>query len=183
MAHPDVPVLKNTEDEQKACKLQREHKLCASYQVRCMPGQGALWKPSFVYLLVQAHPVVPGVGIWEDNWQAGELQRKCERKASNQLRIKPDQGAQSAYQFMYREVSVKHVCMQAHPNVPVVENMEDIWKVGKLQRERERKAELAAKAQARKKVVESATKAQKITVTSVPKDAREEGNIKACCPV
>ncbi len=83
---------------------------------------------------------------------------------------------------MYGEVSVKHVRMQAHPNVPVVENMEDIWKVGKLQRERERKAELAAKAQARKEVVEAATKAQKSTVTSVPKDAREEGNIQSALP-
>lgn len=83
---------------------------------------------------------------------------------------------------MYGEVSVKHVRMQAHPNVPVVENMEDIWKVSKLQRERERTAELAAKAQARKEVVEAATKAQKSTVTSVPKDAREEANIQAPCP-
>lgn len=43
--------------------------------------------------------------------------------------------------------------MQAHPNVPVVENMEDLWKVGKLQRERQHKQELAAAKEARKAVV------------------------------
>lgn len=41
--------------------------------------------------------------------------------------------------------------------MPVVTNMEDMWKVSKLQRERERKADAAAKAQARKEAVESAT--------------------------
>ena len=46
---------------------------------------------------------------------------------------------------------------QEHPNVPVVTNMEDIWKVSKLQRERERKADTAAKAQARKEAVAAAT--------------------------
>ena len=30
---------------------------------------------------------------------------------------------------------------QAHPDVPVVENMEDLWKVSKLQRERKRRQE------------------------------------------
>ncbi len=48
--------------------------------------------------------------------------------------------------------------VQEHPDVPVVTNMEDMWKVSKLQRERERKADAAAKAQARKEAVESATK-------------------------
>ena len=43
--------------------------------------------------------------------------------------------------------------------MPVVTNMEDMWKVSKLQRERERKADAAAKAQARKEAVEAATKA------------------------
>ena len=30
--------------------------------------------------------------------------------------------------------------VQAHPNVPVVENLEDLWKLGKLQRERKLRA-------------------------------------------
>ena len=47
---------------------------------------------------------------------------------------------------------------QEHPDVPVVTNMEDIWKVSKLQREREAKKDAAAKEQARKEVVEAATK-------------------------
>lgn len=34
--------------------------------------------------------------------------------------------------------------MQAHPDVPVVEKLEDLWKVSKLQRERKRKEEKAA---------------------------------------
>ncbi len=33
---------------------------------------------------------------------------------------------------------------QAHPDVPVVENMEDLWKVSKLQRERKRRQEQIA---------------------------------------
>ncbi len=50
--------------------------------------------------------------------------------------------------------------VQEHPDVPVVTKMEDMWKVSKLQRERERKADAAAKAQARKEAVESATNAR-----------------------
>lgn len=56
--------------------------------------------------------------------------------------------------------------MQAHPNVPVVENMEDLWKVGKLQRERQHKQELAAAKEARKAVVNA-----HVNGTSMQKDA------------
>lgn len=34
--------------------------------------------------------------------------------------------------------------VQAHPDVPVVEKMEDLWRVSKLQRERKRRQEQAA---------------------------------------
>ena len=37
--------------------------------------------------------------------------------------------------------SQSSVCWQAHPEVPVVENLEDMWKVGKLQRERKARME------------------------------------------
>ena len=37
--------------------------------------------------------------------------------------------------------------------MPVIENMEDMWKVGKLQRERKHKQELAAAAKAKEEVV------------------------------
>ena len=43
--------------------------------------------------------------------------------------------------------------MQAHPDVPVIENMEDMWKVSKLQRERKHKQELAEAAKAKEEVV------------------------------
>lgn len=56
--------------------------------------------------------------------------------------------------------------MQAHPNVPVVENMEDLWKVGKLQRERQHKQELAVAKEARKAVVNV-----HVNGTSMQKDA------------
>ena len=36
--------------------------------------------------------------------------------------------------------------MQAHPGVPVVDNLEDIWRVSKLQRERKAEAEAKKKA-------------------------------------
>ena len=39
-----------------------------------------------------------------------------------------------------------HVVMQAHPGVPVVDNLEDIWRVSKLQRERKAEAEAKKKA-------------------------------------
>ena len=55
---------------------------------------------------------------------------------------------------------------QAHSDVPVVENMEDLWKVGKLQRERQRKQELAAAKEARKAVVNA-----HVTGTSMQNDA------------
>ena len=34
------------------------------------------------------------------------------------------------------QVVQKLLCVQAHPNVPVVDNLEDIWLVNKLQQER-----------------------------------------------
>ena len=37
-------------------------------------------------------------------------------------------------------------CVQANPGVPVVDNLEDIWRVSKLQRERKAKEEAAKKA-------------------------------------
>jgi hypothetical protein len=36
--------------------------------------------------------------------------------------------------------------MQKHPGVPVVDNLEDIWRVSKLQRERKAEAEAKKKA-------------------------------------
>lgn len=33
----------------------------------------------------------------------------------------------------------KLLCVQAHPDVPVVDNLEDIWMVNKLQQERKAK--------------------------------------------
>lgn len=64
--------------------------------------------------------------------------------------------------------------VQEHPEVPVVTNMEDMWKVSKLQRERERKVVAAAKAQARKEAVESATKERQGKGTPAgPSDAAE----------
>ena len=48
----------------------------------------------------------------------------------------------------------------------MVENMEDLWKVGKLQRERQRKQELAAAEEARNAVVDA-----HINGTSMQKDA------------
>ena len=49
--------------------------------------------------------------------------------------------------------------MQAHPDVPVIENMEDMWKVSKLQRERKHKEELAAVAKAKAEVVAAPSRA------------------------
>lgn len=43
--------------------------------------------------------------------------------------------------------------MQAHPDVPVIENMEDMWKVSKLQRERKLKQDLEAASRAKEEVV------------------------------
>ena len=60
--------------------------------------------------------------------------------------------------------------MQAHPDVPVIENMEDMWKVSKLQRERKLKQDLAAAKKAKEEVVAAHASACSDTEQAVAKE-------------